>query len=376
MIKKRECKKRIENINKVLPHNNSSNYGSEIKYDNIVDYCLNKPVPCRKSKTKINADDFTIPNFSEYYNILDINYNLQQLKAICKAYNLKLTGNKDELKKRIYNYMHYSYKATFIQKFVRMNFVKIYLYLHGPGFYNKLRCTNDTDFCSLDYLTDIPYTQFICFKDEDNFIFGFDIKSLYNLYLKNKTQIENPFTKKIINKEVFDNMIYYIKYSNILNIAINIDYSELEKINESKKLELKILTLFQTIDSLGNYTNMSWFTNLTKYDLIRFVRELFDIWNYRANLTQETKREICPPFGKPFRIMNMNMNIHYINGYSYNTILKNVVYMLDELINKGINDDSRSLGCYYILCALTLVSPDAAEALPWLYESVNYEPNY
>ena len=121
--------------------------------------------------------------------------------------------------------MHYSYKATFIQKFVRMNFVKIYLYLHGPGFYNKLRCTNDTDFCSLDYLTDIPYTQFICFKDEDNFIFGFDIKSLYNLYLKNKTQIENPFTKKIINKEVFDNMIYYIKYSNILNIAINIDYS-------------------------------------------------------------------------------------------------------------------------------------------------------
>ena len=31
---------------------------------------------------------------------------------------------------------------------------------------------------------------------------------------------------------------------------------------------------------------------------------------------------------------------------------------------------SRALGCYYILTALTLVSPSAAQALPWLYDSV------
>ena len=40
------------------------------------------------------------------------------------------------------------------------------------------------------------------------------------------------------------------------------------------------------------------------------------------------------------------------------------------MINKGINNEYRSLGALYILTALTLVSSDAASALPWLYDSV------
>ena len=43
---------------------------------------------------------------------------------------------------------------------------------------------------------------------------------------------------------------------------------------------------------------------------------------------------------------------------------------MENLISKGINTDSRSLGAFYILSALTLVSHSAAVALPWLYESV------
>jgi hypothetical protein len=43
---------------------------------------------------------------------------------------------------------------------------------------------------------------------------------------------------------------------------------------------------------------------------------------------------------------------------------------MENLISKGINTDSKSLGAFYILSALTLVSHSAAVALPWLYESV------
>ena len=42
------------------------------------------------------------------------------------------------------------------------------------------------------------------------------------------------------------------------------------------------------------------------------------------------------------------------------------------MVNKGINENSCSLGSYYVLCALTLVSQDAANSLPWLYEAVSY----
>jgi hypothetical protein len=45
---------------------------------------------------------------------------------------------------------------------------------------------------------------------------------------------------------------------------------------------------------------------------------------------------------------------------------------MEELITKGINNDSKSLGSYYILSALTLVNQSAAEALPWLFDSVVY----
>ena len=36
------------------------------------------------------------------------------------------------------------------------------------------------------------------------------------------------------------------------------------------------------------------------------MRELADLWHYRANLSQEVKREICPPHGNPFTGININ----------------------------------------------------------------------
>lgn len=352
-------------------YKNTRNKEIQNKELNIIEYVLNLDIPNKKSREKIGDDIFFIPKIYEYDNIIDINYNLQQLKKICRHYNIKSTGNKEELKKQTYNYMFYSYKAVIIQKLFKSHITKKYIKYHGPGFFKRNDCTNDCDFCTLDELNKIPYNQFFSFKDEENFIYGFDINSLYNLYIKQNKQVENPFNKKLINNNVLRDLINYIKYSNLLDIDIDINYNELKEMTETKKLEMKILSLFQTMDSLGNYTNMSWFTSLNKYELIKFIRELHDIWNYRANLSRETKREICPPYGNPFRNMNLNILSSSITA----SIKRMAVNLIDELINRGINNDSKSLGCYYVLSGLTLVNHDAAEAMPWLYESVNYQNN-
>jgi len=125
----------------------------------------------------------------------------------------------------------------------------------------------------------------------------------------------------------------------------------------------------QNIDALGNYSNPSWFLSLTKNYLIKFLKELHDIWIHRAQLTEETKHKICPPYGDPFR----NLNMSYINTEQNMCNVKKVILeVLEKFVNSGVDADSRTLGAYYVLGALTLVNEDASTSLPWLFQSLNY----
>ena len=348
----------------------------------ILEYYLNRPIISSRIKDTIKTGAFTIPNIKEFNKLLTINYKVNELKLIQKYYNIKCSGNKEHLKQYLYNYLYYSCKIIIIQKNARLLFIKKYIKFHGPAFYNRSICSNDVDFCTLDTIVSIPYNQFISFKDENNHIYGFDIISLYTLFKngllamkKNNTNItndcyvdvENPFTKQKFNANILKQLIGYINISRILKIIINLEYDELIAVSDSKQVEMKILTLFQKIDSLGNYTNIKWFLELDKKQLIRFVRELMDIWNYRANLPYEVKREIVPQRSDPFYDRTINPNM--LGQYNFIQIRKYCATIIDILINSGLNSSSCSLGSYYVLCALTTVSKDAADTLPWLYEA-------
>ena len=127
-----------------------------------------------------------------------------------------------------------------------------------------------------------------------------------------------------------------------------------------------MLELFQIIDNLGNYTDIKWFLTLNRYNLSKFIYQLYDIWVYRAQLENNIKISICYPSGNPFH----NCNINNINQYTFYSLQKLVLQIIEEFITKGINTEMCNLGASYILCAFTLVSNDAAIAMPWLYESV------
>jgi hypothetical protein len=372
------------NIN-IIKKKKCNNETELVVKNNILEYYFNLPIKNKKTFIKIVDEDFNVPNYKDYNNLLTTNYSVSQLKLIAKYYKLKTTGNKEYLKKRLYNYLYFSHNIINIQKIVRCNLTKKYIKLHGPGFHNKTLCSNDVDFCTLDNLNNIPYNQFISFKDDNEHIYGFDVLSLYNLFMKvtknNKTRmanelnsnnllnVQNPFTNIYFSYNVLKQLLEYIRLSNLLKIHIDLNYDDLAHLSINKQAEMKILTLFQRIDSLGNYTNIKWFLELDKYGLIRFIRELVDIWNYRANLSQETRREIVPPRGNPF--YDEHINVNNLPQYNFTQIRKYSIAIIDLMINKGINENSCLLGSYYVLCALTMVSSDAASTLPWLYEAVN-----
>jgi hypothetical protein len=327
-------------------------------------------MPTSKKVEKINDDDIVIPTSNNYELILHYNYNKDQLKKFLKHYKLRLSGSKKEVIARIYCFLRLSYYATKIQKVLRGRIQRRYNSLHGPALTKREICTNKTDFFTMEDLNEISYSQFISYKDVDDFIYGFDIISLYNLIQKSGKDVKNPYNRMNIPKNVIVNMKTLLRLGKLLNIKIDIDIKDvLTEVTDKKSIELRILTLFQNIDSLGHYSNSIWFTSLNRVNLIKFVRELGDIWNYRAQITNETKRAICPPTGDPFRNLSMN---YIITEHDLENVRKTILDVLEKIVNSGVDRDSKSLGAYYVLGALTLVNSDAALSIPWLFQSFSY----
>jgi hypothetical protein len=135
----------------------------------------------------------------------------------------------------------------------------------------------------------------------------------------------------------------------------------------------RIINLFVEIDLLGNYTQPSWFSNLNTHELCRYFRILFDIWNYRAHMSMETKLNICQ-FGNPFhgiQIPQMTAQDHYLMPNVYADRMKDsCLNVMEMIIFSGIDIEYRKLGALHILSALTVVSLEARQNMYWLYESL------
>ena len=352
--------------------NKIDNHLIEEYMSSITKICLNKTTIIKKTE-KISNTVLEIPTMNNYNYLMMYNFNSKQLKVFSKHYKIKSGGNKNEQLIRLYSYLYFSSFIIKIQKKFRGYLVRKYKRLHGPATLNRKLCTNKDDFITMEPVEEINYHQFFSYKDEDEFIYGFDLGSLYNLFLKTKNddsqQFKNPYNRNMIPRKVIQNIKSIIKLGKLLKIHINLQFEDdTQNVSFEKNVELRALSLFQSIDALGNYSNPQWFLSLTRLQLIKFARELFEIWNYRSQITQETKHNICP-LGDPFHHFNMFYLHNENNLFKAKSFL---LTLLEKLVNTGIDKDSKTLGAYYILGALTLVNNDAALSLPWLFQSFCY----
>jgi hypothetical protein len=327
---------------------------------------LNEPISHKKLKKK-EETVIIIPTKDNYSILLSFNYTIKQLKEIAGQYKIKLSSSlaKADIVNKIYNYFKHYDNAVMIQRAWRLYLLKQYNKLRGPARFNRSLCVNETDFFTMDALKDIPYVQFFSFQDVDNMIYGFDMLSIYMLFHKGfDSKTLNPYNRNVLAKNIKKNVMKLICFSGLFKETINVNMNEPEVIVQT--IAERTLTLFHDMDLLGNYTNPAWFLSLGQAALLRFMVELNDIWSYRANLSEQVRHDICPNHRDLFRMMYM-MDLRMV---ALPTLQDVALTMMEMLIHDGLNQDSRALGANFVLCALTLVNPEAANALPWLFQSV------
>ena len=386
--------------------------------------CKNTVLKSIQKPDEISINNYCLLLCNDYdYKVIELKKMCKIIQKECGYKKMKTTGTKFEMKQNIYNFYNHTFHSIKIQLKFKSYLRRKLAMLRGPALKNREICINDTDFYTLDPIRDIPDTQFFSYEEKCGVkmcCYGFDMASIFNLILNDNSvdnianlnrrltwttynESSNPYNRSVIPLDITQNILKIIKLDSMLNgkkkesgtknkncindknrnnfvlngegtnngnIVIELPQDVL---TPQQRYRQNVLQLFQTINSLGHYSDPDWFLVLTYQQHITFLRELIDIWNYRAELSYSARVAIYPPNGNPFPQHVMGWLTHQF--YSYLT-MENIISInmtiIERLTVTAVLESDRCLGANFVLCALTLVSIPAREALPWLYQSVMY----
>jgi hypothetical protein len=297
-------------------------------------------------------------------------FTLVYLKEIARHYQLAVSGTRDTLIMRIYIYLGKVTFATRIQQCARGWIARRFIALHQ--FELRKQCNNQCDFVTMNELADTYALQTIYYRDRDGFVYGFDVSSLHRLLLHATVDNElqwistlNPYTRSPFPADIMNRLAHMMRMGALLSFT-SVQWQSPEVVlSPGKRFEMKVIALFQQINMYGNHAEYTWFMKLSVNQLIRFIEILIDIWEYRAELTQESK-ECIYPYGNPFA--NELIEI-FFRETRLIIIRETVIRVITKLVTCGINEEWKSLGATYVLGGLTIVCPEAATSLPWLHQA-------
>ena len=345
----------------------------------------------KKNKTPIN----TAMTYGDFYkkNISLKKIKIPILKQIAKNNTLKTAGNKQVLIDRISIYFHKHKMANILQKIFRGYLVRSFFIKREPCI-----CVNDTDFYTMDSLTEIKYPFLYIYK-EDKIAYGFDLQSFYQLIKKSGSlhEIKNPYNRSLIPIETINHVCKLVRISKIfypmpteqkINCTTSSNIRRTRRLNNlyiqdiqeteiyqqriqhlteirTKTIEERVRTLFTEINHLGNYVVDRWFFEIrTVQNYLLFYRILFNIWYHYSQMSTDVRKKICMS-GDPFENI-----IAFTNTVSLQNIQENCLRVMENMIFMGIDDEYRKLGAFHALSGLTVVSIGARQSMYWLYESL------
>ena len=285
------------------------------------------------------------------YNIKDIKYTLQRISNTKNTKNTK----KDDLFKLLINEFNKDNSKNIVkcQSYIRRYLVQKNK-IRGPGYFLKELCKNDEDFYFMTSINELEDKYFFSYKDQINNIWFFDIRSFKQL-IRHKS--ENPYTREKIPENIINNAKDILK--NLSMQKINTDIIEILHTNREDIIKQKCVDLFSDISQHGYFCDIKWILSLNLINLKKLYRNLEDIWNYRAYLTNDIKSRIAPPDGKVY-----NISVREVYDINDSNDIIDLIITETNKFNNAIENSDKTLGYMYFLIGLGEISKECLESNP------------
>ena len=243
-----------------------------------------------------------------------------------------------------------------LQGSLRRNILLKRIREQGIGVINRSICNNDEDFYTYTPKEEIEDIYFFSYKDSQHNVWCFDIRSLKKLIDMN---YDNPYT----TEEIPNNIKCLVK--NYMNKLIQ--QGILEKIvdttirDRETAVKQKLVDIFSQMEFCGYSCDIQWILSLNIHNLKKLYRQLEDIWNYRANLSEHVKISIAPPDGRLF-----TQSVHDVMSCTSKIeVLETITSNIHKILNAHTPDDMR-LGFMYFLVGLSVVSRECLLIHSWV----------
>jgi hypothetical protein len=241
----------------------------------------------------------------------------------------------------------------------------------GPAIYCREIAHNTTEVYSLDSIDTIPQVFFFSIQDAHRHVWAFDIRSLLQLMSQGQA-LQNPYTREPIHQKSIQQFRQRVDWLRKRKYALL--YGLEETITPEQEWNQKVLDTFMKVEALGYLLSTSWFQDLTLDGLQKFYRALYQLWYWRLGLSPQEKDEICPGHLQSTSRLFKHDPDEMIRIHKDTKWWKrNLLGIMHSLVTRGTSKSLRGLGALYIVMGLVQVSEQAAEAYPWILESLGLD---
>jgi hypothetical protein len=257
-----------------------------------------------------------------------------------------------------------------LQRFWRRWSTKRRFQRQGPAANCYSLASNQTEVYSLESLDTIPKSFFFSFGDESKNIWAFDIRSLSHLVTEG-SEIVNPYTRGLISSAILQRIHRRILW--LRERKFPILYATGENLTPDQLWNQKVLDVFFKMEALGYRASCRWFDEMNLSDHMTFYRRLFRLWMYQLGLTSAEREAIVPGYNSGMtKIFRHTPDRVEANSHDLRWWRRANLNLIIEFISRAPQKSQQGLGALYVLMALVQVVPEAAEAYPWVRESLGY----